>query len=66
MTAVELDPLMSYAEVGAALGGCSERTVSRLVSDGLLTAVYVNSLPRVRTSEVAAYIDSLPTERPAR
>lgn len=57
------DPrVFSLEEVGERLAGISEKSVTRLINDGLLVRQYVGKKPVVAADELAAYIASLPTE----
>lgn len=50
---------LEYAETAARLH-VSERTVRRLVAAGALPAVDIGGCKRVRTSDLAAYVEGLP------
>jgi excisionase family DNA binding protein len=51
--------LMTMAEVGKRLGGVSEKTVSRMIRQGVFTKLKVGSLVRIDEAEVVAYIKLL-------
>ena len=56
---VEALGLLSMAEVARRLGGVSEKTVSRLIRQGVFTKLKVGSLVRIDEAEVVAYIKRL-------
>ena len=56
---IEALGLLSMAEVAKRLGGVSEKTVSRLIRQGVFTKLKVGSLVRIDEAEVAAYIKHL-------
>ena len=57
-----LEPrVLTYAQVGEALGGVSTDTVRRLVKRGELPAVRVSGTPMVRTTDLDGYLDQLDT-----
>jgi len=56
---VEALGLLSMAEVAKRLGGVSEKTVSRLIRQGVFTKLKVGSLVRIDEAEVTAYIKRL-------
>jgi len=56
---VEALGLLTMAEVAKRLGGVSEKTVSRLIRQGVFTKLKVGSLVRIDEAEVVAYIKLL-------
>ena len=56
---VEALGLLTMAEVAKRLGGVSEKTVSRLIRQGVFTKLKVGSLVRIDEAEVVAYIKHL-------
>ena len=56
---IEALGLLSMAEVAKRLGGVSEKTVSRLIRQGVFTKLKVGSLVRIDEAEVVAYIKLL-------
>lgn len=47
--------LLTMAEVAKRLGGVSEKTVSRMIRQGVFTKLKVGSLVRIDPAEVVAY-----------
>lgn len=45
--------------------GYSERVISRAIADHKLIARYANTKPVIKADDLAAWIDSLPVEKPA-
>lgn len=60
-----MEPLLLDFEDVARRLGCSRRTVERLAATGSLPVVRLGSMPRVRSSDLAEYIATLPKEQPA-
>lgn len=60
----ERQRLLTYKQVGHLLGDVSEKTVQRLVRDGGLRAVWINSRPRVHVDDLDAYLDALRANLP--
>jgi GAF domain-containing protein len=52
---------LDYRQVALRLGGVSERSVRRLVDGGVLQSVVVAGCPRVRSTDLAAYVQQLET-----
>lgn len=51
--------LLTMAQAGERLGGLSEKTVTRLIRQGVFTKLKVGSLVRIDEAEVVAYIKHL-------
>ena len=52
--------LLTYLEVAVRLG-CSDRTVKRLVSEGALVPVLFGGRVKIRSADLVAYVEGLPT-----
>ena len=50
--------LITYDEAGRLLGDRDRKLVQRLVSDGDLSAVYVDSRPRIHIDDLDAFLDA--------
>ena len=61
-----MSPLAYTFEQAAEVTGYSVRTLKQHVADGKLAARYANTKGVIRHEDLAAWLDALPAESPAR
>jgi len=57
-------PLAYTIEDAAAAAGVSKSTLNRAIANGDLTRRYPNRIPVITATELAAWLESLPLEKP--